>query len=416
MHHTIIERDRAGEPREAPIRRAWTAWIALGVIGIAAGCDGETKEPSSTGAGTTGTGAGTGGGGGGGGGGGTTLQCSIGARDLLVSEGVGTSPAVAFAADHYLVAWTSTVKDAGDIRVALLDAKGTKVSEQALAEGPGQSGFPSVVPSAGGGFLVIWQDTVPPGSAIRGRRVDALGMPKGAAFTIAQSASVDARPSAVPAAGGAALAWSDGPGVTLGQLTDDMLVSKTPLDLAFNPSLGGLGANLGITWIAGTKIGASVLPGPNVPLLPVLFRNAPGKPNAPRVAVHEDGALSVAWEDNRGGDGNETIYLTRIDKSGKASSERLIPMTAESANYPDVAWTGSHDAVVYYQFRGGPPAIYLSLVTKNLTASGQDLKISGDGLSVRYPRVARTGDPVGTIGIVYVEKDGPIRASLVSCP
>jgi len=384
------------------------------MIGIAAGCGGDTPGTSSTGGGTTSTG--TGSGFTGGVGGESALQCSVGPRDILVSDGVGMSPSVAFAADHYLVAWTSTVKDAGDIRVALLDAKGHKVTEQALAEGPGEAGFPSVIPEAGGGFLVVWQDISASGAAIRGRRVDALGVPKAAAFTIAQSTSADARPSAVPAAGGAAAAWSDGPGATLGQLTAEQIANKISIDQAFHPSLGGSGANLGITWIAGTKLGASLLPGPNGPLVPVMFRNAPGKPNAPRVAVHEDGTLSVVWEDTRAGDGKETIYLTRIDKSGKASAERLIPSSAESANYPDVAWTGSHDAVVYYQYRDGPPAIYLSLVTKGLTASAPDLKISGDGLAVRYPRIARTGDPVGTLGVVYVEKDGPIRAALVACP
>jgi hypothetical protein len=91
-------------------------------------------------------------------------------------------------------------------------------------------------------------------------------------------------------------------------------------------------------------------------------------------------------------------------------------MSSESANYPDVAWTGTHDAVVYYQFRDGPPAIYLSLVAPDLATDGQDLKVSGDGLSARYPRIVRTGDPNGTIGIVYAEKDGQIRASLVTCP
>ena len=340
MRHTMIERSSAGEPREAQSRRAWTTWIALGVIGIAAGCGSETQGTSGMVTGTTGAGTG----GGAFVGDGTKAQCSVGARDLIVSEGVGVSPSVAFAADHYLVAWTSTVKDAGDIRVALLDSKGTKVSEQALAEGPGESGFPSVIPEAGGGgFLVVWQDTLVPGSAIRGRRVDTLGMPKGAAFTIAQSATADARPSAVPAAGGAAVAWSDGTGATLAQLTGDMLANKISMAQAFNPSLGGSGANLGITWVAGTQIGASLLPGPKGPLTPVLFRNnATGKPNAPRVAVHEDGSLSVVWEDTRAGDGHETIYLTRIDKSGKATPERLIPMSPESANYPDVAWTGSH--------------------------------------------------------------------------
>ena len=92
-------------------------------------------------------------------------------------------------------------------------------------------------------------------------------------------------------------------------------------------------------------------------------------------------------------------------------------MSPDSANFPDVAWTGSHDVVVYYQFRDGPPAIYLSLVTKDLAAAAsQDLKISGDGMAARYPRLARTGDPEGTIGVVYVEKDGPIRAALITCP
>jgi hypothetical protein len=246
--------------------------------------------------------------------------------------------------------------------------------------------------------------------------VDEHGMPSGAAFTIASSASAEARPSAVPAAGGVAAAWSDGPGVVLGQLTGEALMHKTPIDQAMNPALGSSGGNLGITWVAGSKVGASLLPGPTSPIAPVLFRNAAGKPNAPRVAVHEDGTLSVVWEDTRGGDEHETIYLTRIDKSGKASPERLVPMTPDSANFPDVAWTGSHDAIVYYQFRGGPSAIYLSLVTKDFTASGPDLKISGDGIPARYPRLARTGDPVGTLGVVYVQKDGPIRAALVTCP
>jgi hypothetical protein len=49
-------------------------------------------------------------------------------------------------------------------------------------------------------------------------------------------------------------------------------------------------------------------------------------------------------------------------------------------------------------------------------SKGQDLKVSGDGIAARYPRIIRTGDALGTLGIVYAEKDGPIRASLVACP
>jgi hypothetical protein len=409
MQHGIIGRVGARDHRGAPSRRARIAGFALGVIAAAAGCSGETKGTTSSGAGSTGAGTTTTSGGG------LTSQCAVGARDVLVSAGAGSAPAVAFGGDHYLVAWISTVKDAGDIRIALLDAKGTKVTEQAIAEGAGESSYPSVIADADG-FLVVWQDLSSPGSIVKGRRVDAQGMPSGAAFEIAKSTSVDARPSAAPASLGTAVAWADAAGSTLAMLNGPNVLNKTPIDQGASPAVGGAGAALGLTWVAGSKLGAAMMTTPGTPITPIMFREAVGKANVPRVAVHDDGSLSVVWEDNRAGDGNETVYLERIDKSGQPGVETKIPMSTESANYPDVAWTGTHDAVVYYQFRDGPPAIYLSLIGKDLAANGQDLKISGDGLAARYPRLARSGDAAGTLGVVYAEKDGAIRASLVTCP
>ena len=410
MQHGINGKHGAMNEGGVQLRRARIGWITLGVISVAAGCSGETTGTPTSGAGSTGTGAGSASGGG------LAAQCAIAIQDVLVSDAAGSTPTVAFAKDHYLVAWTSTAKDAGDIHVALLDAKGTKLTEQAVAEGLGESSMPSVIPDAGGGFLVVWQDKAIPGAMVKGRRVDAQGMPQGAAFQIAQSASAEARPSAAPAIVGAAIAWSDTTASTVGTLTGELTVNKTPVDQAIGLALGGFGESFGATLVSGSQVGASRMASPGGPLTPVLFRNAPGKANAPRVAVHEDSTLSVVWEDDRGGDSKESIYLTRIDKSGKAGTEKLIPMSTESANYPDVAWTGSHDAVVYYQYRDGPPAIYLSLITPGLVSKGQDLQVSGDGIAARYPRIVRTGDTLGTLGIVYAEKDGNIRASLVACP
>ena len=411
MQHGINGKHRAEHQGVALGRHAKIGWIALGLISLVASCSSETTGTSTSGAATTG-----GAGAGSVSGGGSAAQCAISVQDVPVSEGAGSSPSVAFADNHYLVAWTSTAKDAGDIRVALFDAKGTKVTEQAVAETLGESSFTSVIPEAGGGFLVVWQDKAIPGAIVKGRRVDALGMPKGAAFQIAQSASAEARPCLAPATVGAAIAWADTTASTIANLTVEVIAIKAPIDQAISPSFGGAGTNLAITWAAGEKVGASRVASPGGPLSPVFFRSAPGKANAPRVAVHDDGSLAVVWEDNRDGDGNETIYMTRIDKSGTAGAEKLIPMSTESANYPDVAWTGSHDAVVYYQFRDGPPAIYLSLLTPNLVAKGKDLKVSGDGIAARYPRITRTGDTLGTLGVVYAEKDGNIRLSLVACP
>ncbi len=407
MQHGIIERIGAGHLRGAPTRCARIAGIALGVVGFVGACSGETKGTSS--GGSTGAGASTTSGGLPG------AQCAVGVRDVLVSNGAGSAPAVAFGGDHYLVAWTSTVKDAGDIRIALLDAKGTKVTEQPLAQGPGVASFPSVVAEADG-FLVVWQELAAAGAVVNGRRVDAAGMPKGAAFSIATSGSVDARPSVAAASLGAAVAWADTTGATLGLINGEALLSKTPIDQGAAPAIGGAGAALGITWVAGSKLGASRMASPGAPLTPIMFREAVGKANAPRVAVHDDGTLSVVWEDNRAGDGHEAIYRVRIDKSAQAGKETMISLGTDSANYPDVAWTGTQDAVVYYQFRGGPPGIFLSLIAPDATKGAQDLRISGDGVAARYPRIVRTGDPAGTLGVVYAEKDGPIRASLVTCP
>lgn len=406
----------AGTGARARIRRAGMRWIALGVLGLVAGCGGDETQTSTSGAsgasgaaGTTGAGASTTGGG-------PAALCSIGVRDVIVSEGAGSSPAVAYAGNHYLVVWTSTVKDAGDIRAALLDDKGAKVTEQVVTEGLNESAFPTVIPDAGSGYLVVWQDKAVGGAMVKARHLDAQGVPQGAAFQLAQSTSADARPGAAPALTGTAIAWADKTMSTVGLLNGEMISAKSPINQGAGPALAAAGGTLGVTWSTGSKVGAAFLASPGAPLTPILFRDAAGAVNAPRVTVHDDGSLAVAWEDNRAGDGNESIYLARIDKSGKAGPEKRVPASTESANYPDVVWTGSHDAVVYYQFRDGPPAIYLSLLTPDLTARGPDLKLSGDGIPARYPRVARTGDTLGTLGVVYAEKEGRIRATLVACP
>jgi hypothetical protein len=408
MQHGIIGTIGVGHHRVEPARRARIASIALGVVGVVGvvgGCSGETTGTSAAGGPNVSTASG----------GGTGAQCAIGVRDVLVSTGAGSGPAVAFGGDHYLVAWTSTVKDAGDIRIALLDAKGAKVTEQPLAEGPGVASFASIVAEADG-FLVVWQELAASGAVVYGRRVDPMGMPKGAAFSIAKSGSVDARPSVAKATMGTAVAWADTTTSTLALINGQMLSNKTPIDQGTGPAIGGAGAALGIAWVAGSKLGASMMTSPGAPLSPVMFREAVGKANAPRVAVHDDGTLSVVWEDNRAGDDHEVVYRVRIDKSAQAGKEMMISMGNDSANYPDVAWTGTHDAIVYYQFRGGPPAVYLSLIAPDATTAVQDLKISADGLAARFPRIVRTGDSAGTLGVVFAEKGGPIHASLVTCP
>lgn len=338
-------------------------------------------------------------------------RCSVVARDLAVSEGKATSPAIAWGGGHFGVAWTSLEKDEGDIVFALLDPKGHKVSETPVDNGPGPSSFASVVPLPGG-YLVLWQVPSGNGSSIRARRLHGDGTPAGDAFTVAEAQSKEARPAGAPRGDDAVVAWTDTPSSFVGLLRGDALSDKRPIDPGREPSLSASGSALGMVWLAGPQIGVSRLSAPLGSLTPVLFRQAAGKANVPRIAAHEDGSFDVAWEDDRDGVNEENVYVTRVGADGKVTGEIAVPAASGSANFPDVAWTGARTAVVYYQFRDGPPAIFLSWITADLTRAEDDLKVSGKR-PARWPRLAFTGD---TLGITYADRDGPVRLSLVACP
>lgn len=382
-------------------------WLGLGLVGaLAMGCGG---TDTTGGGGPSGTGPGPGSTSGGSG-----VSCAVQKADVAMSAAAGTTPVIAWGADHYLVTWTSTAKDQGDIRAVLVDAKGNKGAEQSIHEGPGESKMPAVVRLASG-YLVLWQDVAANGSTVWARHVDDSGTPSGSAFQIGTSNNPESRPDAVLAAAGVAVAWQDSTGASVGLVQNDHLAGKSPINQGGYPALGGSGNNLGLVWVTGSKLGVSHLSAPLDPLMPAMFRMAAGKANVPRVAVTGDGTLGVAWEDNRDGDDNETIYFARVDKGDQVGAEVRVPSDKSSANFPDVVWTGDKAAIVYYQFRDGPPGIYLTRVNADGTTESPDLRISGAGVAARFPRMVQAGSS-STLGVVYADKSGPVRMALVTCP
>jgi hypothetical protein len=79
---------------------------------------------------------------------------------------------------------------------------------------------------------------------------------------------------------------------------------------------------------------------------------------------------------------------------------------------PDVAFVGDRAAVVYYQFRDGPPVVYLSLIEPGRGRVGEELRISGRG-GARFPRIASAGG--GTLGVTYAQRGGPVRLATITC-
>jgi hypothetical protein len=337
--------------------------------------------------------------------------CAVTAGDVEISAGEGGQPVVVWTGDGFAMAWTSFAKDAGDIHFALVDAKGAKKTQQVIHEAVGESKLPSIVRLSGGGYLVLWQDADGTGSIVRGRRVAEDGSPQGVAFQLTTTGSAEARPAVGSAAGSVFAAWMDASSAFVGALANDAIGPKSSVAGGY-PALGGSDVAMGLAWTTGSQLAFSTISAQLGGIQPTLFRDASGNANVPRLAPGAANSFLLAWEDSREGEGNENVFLTQIGPDGSPGGEISVPSEGGSANYPDVVDTGANVAVVYYQFRDGPPSIYLSLFGADLTRSAEDLQISGNA-AAKAPRAA-WGD--GRLAVAYAEPDGPVKIAIVECP
>ena len=339
--------------------------------------------------------------------------CSV-TSDTAISAGEATSPAIAYGKDRFAVAWTDLSRDAGDVMLTVVDHDGHTLHEQPIAQGAGTATLPSVARLPSGGFLVVWEDIAGAGGAVRGQRVGEDGTPHGPPFLISRTVNAEAHPDVATTRSGAAVAWTEAGGASIGTVVNEAVENAVTVPGAAQAALASSRDGLAAVWSSGSQIGFAPL---TLPLRtaqtahPSLFRVAPGKANLPRIVAAGSGFIA-AWEDNRGGDGNESVRLTRLSADGTASGEIEISPPGSSANYPDVAWLGSTAAVVYYQFRDGPPSVYLSLVSPDLRRVGEELKVSTAHGGARFPRVAY-GD--GKLGVTYAQRNGPVHLALVDC-
>lgn len=386
-------------------RRVVSSCLAAVVGMLAAGCGTGNAPPGpaagSTGAGGPATSPGK-----------TPTACSV-SDDLAISPGEATAPAIAFGGAHFAVAWTDRAHE-GHLVLTVIDRDGHRIHEEPITRGAGSSTSPSVTHLPGGGFLVTWVEMGGGGGTVRGLRVAEDGTSRGSPFAVSRTVSPEAHPDVTAMASGAAVAWTEAAGASIGMVVNDAVEGAISIPGAAQVALASSGGALGALWSSGSQMGFAHLALPlraSEAAHPALFRSATGKANLPRLAATDSGAFIAAWEDNRAGDGNESVRAVRLGPDGTPGEELELSPAGTSANYPDVAWMGSAAAVVYYQFRDGPPAIYLSLLTPDLRRIGEDLRVSAHA-GARFPRAA-WGD--GMLGVTYAQRSGPVRLALVTC-
>jgi hypothetical protein len=257
---------------------------------------------------------------------------------------------------------------------------------------------------------VAYQDTTPDGAGLCAVRVGADGVPLGSAFSLVKPGGGAPRPEVTAAIGGDVVAWMNGTTANLGLVDGHSVRNPLALTEASSPALAPAPGGLAATWTAAGEVLFARTAPPFDSLSAPVIVDATKTANAPRV-VAMGNAFGIVWEDSRRGEGNEDIEFVTVDPDGKHTSAHAIAGDLGSANCPDIAWTGTHAAVAYYQFRDGPPAVYLTLVTPHGDHGLVDLQVSEHG-AARYPHVA-AGD--GVLAVAYAQRKGPVRVGFVSC-
>jgi hypothetical protein len=339
-------------------------------------------------------------------------SCTV-RRDVTLSDGQATAPAIAAAGSGFAVVWTDVADGPGDVHLTVVDGAANVVRSTAITAGRTATS-PAVAALEGGEILVAWEDVGGGGGVVRALRAAADGRPAGGAFTVAKVRSPEARPEITATPEGAVIGWTDASGARVAELRKDAVASPIALPGGAQLSLAGADGALGAVWDEGSALGFAPLSASGGRLdrgRVARFRSAPGKANLPRAATNDDDETVVVWEDNRGGNGNEAVFLTAIDKDDHAGAEVRVSPDLGSADTPDVALLGATAAVVYYQYRDGPPAIFLSLIDPESGRPGSDLRVSGHA-AARFPRVAAQGD---ALGVAYADRAGPVRLALLAC-
>ncbi len=359
---------------------------------------GASVGASATSGGDTGTGSTSGGD--------PASPCAVG-RVLSVSDGPATSPATAWGGDRFAVAYERE----GGIRIALVDASGERTSDEAVSLPGSSASLPQVAPLDAGGFVVVWQRVLGGATTVSARRVDAAGKPQGAEWALGASSGAEARPSVAMSTEGLAVAWMDGANVVVGfGNVGGAPTKKTPIDAAAYPALAAATTGLGVAYSTGNRIAlARLTAAGGAPALMGTMGSGAAKRTLPDLAWTGDGFV-LAWEDWTGGESHEAIHAAKVASDGKVTGDVQVHAVEGSANWPSIAWIGQHAAIAYYQFRDGPPAVYLTLMDASMARVGDDLEVS-EG-SAKYPSLAWSGS---ALGIAWAETTGLVRMSMVTC-
>lgn len=390
----------------------WPLAFAVAIVGCGSGSKNPPNPGGDPGAGGQGGGDGTGGGGPIGGGpdpgDGDPSACSRLGEEQRLSAGGGAArmPNIVHNDGEYFVVWSDERTGNGDIYGAKLDADGKKLSEVAIVEGAEDSRAPWIA-RLGDGYLLTWFDKTPIGGDVKSVVLDANGRPDGTPAMLAPTMSDNPRPTAVSAFGGVAVAWSDkqgsSPTASVAWVNSSGQLARPAVSLGVSTAsadLPGLAAgdDMLAAFYTDTRDGngnirVTIFNDQLQAQSDTAVREATNDAYNVR-ATWDAGRFFAAWEDLRNPD-SEQLYVSRVSPDGSASEPAVLPESGSGANWPSLAATPSGVAIAYYQFRSGPPQIFISFIDKENQFIRPDLQISQTTGRARFPSIASDGQALG---------------------
>jgi hypothetical protein len=132
--------------------------------------------------------------------------------------------------------------------------------------------------------------------------------------------------------------------------------------------------------------------------------------------IKTDVGYISAWEDMRASDNQIFFAITREDGSIVYEGLAEEPDSGD-ANWPNMAWTGSSAGIVYYQWRGSQPQIFISFIdgTGKRVGGLHDLQVSHTTRTARFPDVKWNGTSFGVAWIDTRDGRPELYFAQVSC-
>ncbi|UCD20260.1 MAG: hypothetical protein JSU64_03740, partial [candidate division WOR-3 bacterium] len=273
----------------------------------------------------------------------------------IVSDGSGGA----------IVTWHELTSNGGDIYVQRISAGGDTLWGQngvAVCALPGDQRYPQIIPYAGSGAIIVWEDRRNPGHGMYAQRLDADGnavwQPNGVVLCTAVSAkqNIDITPDG---SGGAIVTWLDNR-----DYNKDVYAQR--IDAA----------------------GDTLWPASAVALC-----TEPTYQSDPRIASDGSGGAIITWLDIRGT--SDAIYAQRVDANGtvrwQVDGVRICSENGYNSSYPRLISDSSSGAIVSWQAASGT-AIYGDIYAQRINSDGEPVATLCKGYSVFFDgsRVAIT--------------------------